>query len=71
MPNVKGLLSNGESTLAIITLGTLALQIVRWSYNYVTYENNVTKRVLHTSYMYVYVLCPYTIEMLPYFLLCS
>ena len=64
-PNIKGLLSNGDSTLGITTTGTLALQPVCWSYNYVMYENYVTTRVLRNSYVYMYVLCPWMMAMLP------
>ena len=51
MPNTKGLLYNGESTLAITTMGILALQPVSFCYNYVKYENDVMTRVLRTSYV--------------------
>ena len=50
--------------LEITTTGTLVLQTVRWRYNYVPHENNVTTRVLHTSYVSLYVLCPCPMDML-------
>ena len=56
MPNVKGLLCNGDSTLAITTTGTLLLRSVCLCYNYVTYENSVTTRLLHNS-TYLYTSC--------------
>ena len=46
-------------------MGALTLQPVRWRYNYVTYENDITKNVLHTSYISMYVLCPFPVAMLP------
>ena len=50
--------------LSIITTSTLALQTLRFRYNYVMYGENVTTRVLRTSYVYLYVLWPCTMAML-------
>ena len=63
--NVKGLFSNGASTLVITTTGILVLQPLRWCYNQVTYENDVTTHVLCTFYVSLYVLCPCPMDMLP------
>ena len=62
--NVKGSLSNGERMLAITTMGMLQLQPVRCRYNYVTYENDVTTRVLRTYYVSLYVFCLFLVAML-------